>query len=155
MCLLFLSVFASYCPSPCPYSLPTPPLLLLPGYVADPRARVGLTAHGRGARRACTDVQKGGGALLASNSMMSAAPTQISRASSISPRYVALVGPQPDARALPPPPFPPYTHCQVISIVHSHCKLGLTATLVREDERIGDLNFLIGPKVGEGVRREG
>ena len=43
----------------------------------------------------------------------------------------------------------------MISIVHSHCKLGLTATLVREDERIGDLNFLIGPKVGEGVRREG
>ena len=59
--------------------------------------------------------------------------------------------PQPDSRP-PPPPFPP-PH-QVISIVHSHCKLGLTATLVREDERIGDLNFLIGPKVGEGVRRE-
>ena len=34
---------------------PSPP----PGDVADPRARVGLTAHGRGARRACTDVQKG------------------------------------------------------------------------------------------------
>lgn len=33
---------------------------------------------------------------------------------------------------------------QVIGIIHSHCKLGLTATLVREDERIGDLNFLIG-----------
>lgn len=31
----------------------------------------------------------------------------------------------------------------------SHCKLGLTATLVREDERIGDLNFLIGPKIYE------
>ncbi|GAX74989.1 hypothetical protein CEUSTIGMA_g2435.t1 [Chlamydomonas eustigma] len=38
---------------------------------------------------------------------------------------------------------------KVISIVHSHCKLGLTATLVREDERIGDLNFLIGPKLYE------
>eukprot|EP00798_Chlamydomonas_sp_ICE-L_P006586 gene6586-3238_t len=38
---------------------------------------------------------------------------------------------------------------KVISIVHSHCKLGLTATLVREDERIGDLNFLIGPKMYE------
>ena len=33
---------------------------------------------------------------------------------------------------------------QVISICKSHCKLGLTATLVREDERIADLNFLIG-----------
>ena len=38
---------------------------------------------------------------------------------------------------------------KVISITHSHCKLGLTATLVREDERIGDLNFLIGPKLYE------
>ena len=31
----------------------------------------------------------------------------------------------------------------------AHCKLGLTATLVREDERISDLNFLIGPKLYE------
>ncbi|KAF6251089.1 hypothetical protein COO60DRAFT_1629131 [Scenedesmus sp. NREL 46B-D3] len=38
---------------------------------------------------------------------------------------------------------------QVISIVKAHCKLGLTATLVREDELIGDLNFLIGPKLYE------
>ncbi|KAK9809097.1 hypothetical protein WJX72_009334 [[Myrmecia] bisecta] len=38
---------------------------------------------------------------------------------------------------------------KVIGIVKSHCKLGLTATLVREDERIGDLNFLIGPKLYE------
>lgn len=38
---------------------------------------------------------------------------------------------------------------QVIGITKSHCKLGLTATLVREDERIGDLNFLIGPKLYE------
>lgn len=38
---------------------------------------------------------------------------------------------------------------QVISIVKAHCKLGLTATLVREDERIPDLNFLIGPKLYE------
>ena len=28
----------------------------------------------------------------------------------------------------------------------SHCKLGLTATLVREDNKIEDLHFLIGPK---------
>ena len=31
--------------------------------------------------------------------------------------------------------------------VKSHCKLGLTATLVREDGKIKDLNFLIGPKL--------
>ena len=40
-------------------------------------------------------------------------------------------------------------HVQVIGITKSHCKLGLTATLVREDERISDLNFLIGPKLYE------
>ena len=38
---------------------------------------------------------------------------------------------------------------QVIGIVKAHCKMGLTATLVREDERISDLNFLIGPKLYE------
>ncbi|XP_016456350.1 general transcription and DNA repair factor IIH helicase/translocase subunit XPB1-like [Nicotiana tabacum] len=38
---------------------------------------------------------------------------------------------------------------KVISLTKSHCKLGLTATLVREDERITDLNFLIGPKLYE------
>ncbi len=37
----------------------------------------------------------------------------------------------------------------MIGIVKAHCKLGLTATLVREDERISDLNFLIGPKLYE------
>lgn len=41
------------------------------------------------------------------------------------------------------------TLLQVIGIVKAHCKLGLTATLVREDERIADLNFLIGPKLYE------
>jgi len=33
--------------------------------------------------------------------------------------------------------------------VKAHCKLGLTATLVREDDKITDLNFLIGPKLYE------
>ena len=33
--------------------------------------------------------------------------------------------------------------------MQAHCKLGLTATLVREDDRIQDLNFLIGPKLYE------
>jgi len=37
----------------------------------------------------------------------------------------------------------------VIDICKSHCKLGLTATLVREDEKIKNLNFLIGPKLYE------
>ena len=32
---------------------------------------------------------------------------------------------------------------------NAHCKLGLTATLVREDDLITDLNFLIGPKLYE------
>lgn len=31
----------------------------------------------------------------------------------------------------------------------AHCKLGLTATLVREDGKINDLRFLIGPKIYE------
>ena len=34
-------------------------------------------------------------------------------------------------------------------MVKAHCKLGLTATLVREDDKITDLNFLIGPKLYE------
>ncbi|GAB4818176.1 hypothetical protein N2152v2_005222 [Parachlorella kessleri] len=38
---------------------------------------------------------------------------------------------------------------KVIGIVKAHCKLGLTATLVREDQLITDLNFLIGPKLYE------
>jgi len=38
---------------------------------------------------------------------------------------------------------------KVIGITKAHCKLGLTATLVREDELIDDLNFLIGPKLYE------
>lgn len=38
---------------------------------------------------------------------------------------------------------------KVISTIAAHAKLGLTATLVREDEKIEDLNFLIGPKLYE------
>ncbi|GKE70168.1 DNA repair helicase XPB1-like protein, partial [Tanacetum coccineum] len=41
------------------------------------------------------------------------------------------------------------TFRKVISVAKSHCKLGLTATLVREDEKITDLKFLIGPKLYE------
>jgi len=38
---------------------------------------------------------------------------------------------------------------KVCTKIKSHCKLGLTATLVREDDKIADLNFLIGPKLYE------
>jgi len=38
---------------------------------------------------------------------------------------------------------------KVLTIVRAHTKLGLTATLVREDDKITDLNFLIGPKLYE------
>ena len=38
---------------------------------------------------------------------------------------------------------------RVVGIVKAHAKLGLTATLVREDALITDLNFLIGPKLYE------
>lgn len=40
---------------------------------------------------------------------------------------------------------------RVLTMVQAHCKLGLTATLVREDDKIADLNFLIGPKVSQNV----
>lgn len=38
---------------------------------------------------------------------------------------------------------------RVLTQVQAHSKLGLTATLVREDDKIADLNFLIGPKIYE------
>lgn len=38
---------------------------------------------------------------------------------------------------------------KVIGLINHHCKLGLTATLLREDDKIEDLNFLIGPKLYE------
>ncbi|XP_078573566.1 general transcription and DNA repair factor IIH helicase/translocase subunit XPB-like [Branchiostoma floridae x Branchiostoma japonicum] len=38
---------------------------------------------------------------------------------------------------------------RVLMVIQAHCKLGLTATLVREDDKIADLNFLIGPKLYE------
>ena len=38
---------------------------------------------------------------------------------------------------------------KVITTIKAHTKLGLTATLVREDEKIDDLSFLIGPKLYE------
>lgn len=44
---------------------------------------------------------------------------------------------------------PAETFRKVISKVKAHCKLGLTATLVREDNLIDHLNFLIGPKLYE------
>ncbi|KAL0225269.1 hypothetical protein RCL1_003181 [Eukaryota sp. TZLM3-RCL] len=48
---------------------------------------------------------------------------------------------------------------QVIGTIKAKCMLGLSATLVREDQKIEDLNFLIGPKLYEAdwlnLRREG
>jgi DNA excision repair protein ERCC-3 len=38
---------------------------------------------------------------------------------------------------------------KVTSTIKTHSKLGLTATLLREDDKIRDLNFLIGPKLYE------
>lgn len=38
---------------------------------------------------------------------------------------------------------------KVVSMIKSHTILGLTATLVREDDKIADLNHLIGPKLYE------
>jgi DNA excision repair protein ERCC-3 len=38
---------------------------------------------------------------------------------------------------------------RVVGSVKAHCRLGLTATLVREDDKISDLSFLIGPKLFE------
>ncbi|OMJ15846.1 putative DNA repair helicase ercc3 [Smittium culicis] len=38
---------------------------------------------------------------------------------------------------------------RVVTSIAAHTKLGLTATLVREDDKIDDLNFLIGPKLYE------
>ncbi len=44
---------------------------------------------------------------------------------------------------------PANTFRNVLSRVRAHTILGLTATLVREDTKIDDLNFLIGPKLYE------
>ena len=38
---------------------------------------------------------------------------------------------------------------KILTNVRAHIKLGLTATLVREDDKIKDLQFLIGPKLYE------
>ncbi|KAF9003082.1 P-loop containing nucleoside triphosphate hydrolase protein [Cyathus striatus] len=38
---------------------------------------------------------------------------------------------------------------RVVTTIKAHSKLGLTATLVREDDKIQDLNYMIGPKLYE------
>jgi DNA excision repair protein ERCC-3 len=45
--------------------------------------------------------------------------------------------------------MPATTFSRVTEVAQAHCKLGLTATLVREDEKISDLSYLIGPKLYE------
>jgi DNA excision repair protein ERCC-3 len=44
---------------------------------------------------------------------------------------------------------PAHVFRTVLRIIATHTKLGLTATLLREDDKIEDLNFLIGPKLYE------
>lgn len=44
---------------------------------------------------------------------------------------------------------PANTFRRVIGNVRAHMKIGLTATLVREDDKVSDLHFLIGPKLYE------
>ena len=44
---------------------------------------------------------------------------------------------------------PAETFRKTVSIVKCHTKLGLTATLVREDGKIGQISYLIGPKLYE------
>ena len=38
---------------------------------------------------------------------------------------------------------------KALHLIAARCKLGLTATLVREDKKIEELNFLVGPKLYE------
>ena len=45
--------------------------------------------------------------------------------------------------------LPAETFRQVLRNVPAHCKLGLTATLLREDNKVQDINHLIGPKLYE------
>ena len=45
--------------------------------------------------------------------------------------------------------FPARTFRRLTMSTLSHCTLGLTATLIREDGKIEDLNYLIGPKLYE------
>jgi DNA excision repair protein ERCC-3 len=49
---------------------------------------------------------------------------------------------------------PANTFKRVTFKVKAHSKLGLTATLLREDDKISDLNFLIGPKLYEANWQE-
>ena len=45
--------------------------------------------------------------------------------------------------------IPGKTFRHVLTVVQDHCKLGLTATLLREDDKMVDLNILIGPRMYE------
>ncbi|EGD82528.1 hypothetical protein PTSG_03178 [Salpingoeca rosetta] len=44
---------------------------------------------------------------------------------------------------------PAKTFRELLTRIPAHCKLGLTATLVREDGKINDLRFMVGPKLYE------
>jgi DNA excision repair protein ERCC-3 len=49
---------------------------------------------------------------------------------------------------------PAHMFSKVTYLVAAHAKLGLTATLLREDDKIEELNFLIGPKLYEANWQE-
>eukprot|EP01063_Lacrimia_lanifica_P017712 TRINITY_DN24737_c0_g1_i1.p1 TRINITY_DN24737_c0_g1~~TRINITY_DN24737_c0_g1_i1.p1 ORF type:complete len:664 (+),score=269.26 TRINITY_DN24737_c0_g1_i1:126-2117(+) len=49
---------------------------------------------------------------------------------------------------------PAATFRRILDRVRAHCIVGLTATLLREDDRIHDLHYLIGPKLYEANWRE-
>ena len=105
-------------------------------------------------RRLLKDVLGLNHACVPSRSLESPRPQQLSLTANLV-RYDAVLGVgQPIVVGQPVvvtnmSPSSLFPLLQVIGITKAHCKLGLTATLVREDERIGDLNFLIGPKLYE------
>ena len=49
---------------------------------------------------------------------------------------------------------PAETFKTVVNKVKAHTKLGLTATLVWEDDKVKDLNYLLGPKLYEANWKE-
>ena len=49
---------------------------------------------------------------------------------------------------------PAQTFRRILNRVNAHCIIGLTATLVREDDKITDLHYLVGPKLYEANWRE-
>ena len=105
-------------------------------FTSDPHSRVGYAGPRRNALAPV---------VLSTYSMISYGGARGERAS----RAMSMIGAATwglllldEVHALPAESFR-----KVTESVHAHCKIGLSATLVREDERIADLHTLIGPKV--------